>query len=490
MSLPKHVLSKSTFMYGCQCPKRLFLHKYKRELRNPDDELQQSIFDGGTTVGELARDLFKGGIDASPPDSFSYRQSVKNTARLISQGESIIYEAAFQYEEVLCAVDILVKRGDAWYAFEVKSSTGVKDQHIQDAALQYFVMRNCGLPLEDISIVHINNQYVRKGKLDVDQLFSCESVLPKVLEQQEFTEKKIAELKSLLVQTEIPVVDIGPHCESPYACDFTDHCWAHMPTENSIFTLKRGPGWELYEAGYKHLDDIPEDYEMSSKASTQLVHYRTGDIYIDKESIREFLAPLVYPLYFFDFETIMPGIPQFDESRPYQQLPFQFSAHVQREVNGELEHYEFLGDGVSDPRPELVEAMLQLLGKRGSIICYNMSFERSRISELAQDYPHFTQELLAINDRIFDLMIPFQKRWYYHPDFKGRYTLKNVLPVLVPELRHSDLDIKEGGTASLVYSQLKHQDAQTAKIQREQLLAYCKLDTLAMVRILELLSIL
>jgi len=489
MALEKHILSKSTFMYGCQCPKRLYLHKYKSELRNPEEEQQQSIFESGTSVGELARDLFKGGIDASPSDAFSYQVSVQNTARLISQGETIIYEAAFQHEGVLCALDILVKRGEAWYAFEVKSSTSVKDQHIQDAALQYFVVRNCGLQLEDISIVHINKEYVRRGELNVEQLFACQSILHEVLELQESIATKIVELKRILTQPEIPTVDIGPHCYSPYACDFTEHCWSHIPKENSIFELRRGPGWKLYEAGYKHLDEIPEDYEMSNKAFTQLAHYRTGEVYIDKESIKEFLEPLTYPLYFFDFETIMPGIPEFDDNRPYQQIPFQFSLHVQQHRDNELKHYEFLGDGLSDPRSELMKKMLEHLGKTGSIICYNMTFEKSRIKELARIYPDYEEELLAINDRVYDLMIPFQKQWYYHPEFKGSYSIKAVLPVVVPDLKYSDLDIQEGGTASLVYSQLKYQDKDVAQVQREQLLAYCKLDTLAMVKILNHLLI-
>jgi len=470
-------------MYGCQCPKRLFLHKFKRELRNPADEKQQAILNAGTNVGELARQLFKHGVDASPPDNYSYHIAVEKTKEHINRDVPIIYEAAFQYEGVLCALDILVKQGKYWYAFEVKSSTSVKDQHIQDAALQYFVVRNCGLPIEDISIIYLNNEYVRKGELDIKQLFATQSILTEVLEQQEAIVTKINELKALLAQREIPAADIGPHCQVPYACDFTDHCWAHMPKENSVFDLRRGPGWELYEAGYKHLDEIPADYEMSSKALAQLTYYRTGEIFTDKESITEFLRPLTYPLYFFDFETIMPGIPEFEDSRPYQQIPFQFSLHVQRQRDSELEHYEFLGDGLADPRPALMKRMIDLLGNAGSIICYNMSFEKSRIKELALFYPDYETELLAINARVVDLMIPFQKQWYYHPAFKGSYSIKAVLPVLVPELQYSDLDIQEGGTASLVYSQLKHQEAETIRLQREQLLAYCKLDTLAMVRI-------
>jgi len=476
-------------MYGCQCPKRLYLNKYKKELRNPGDEKQQAILDAGTSIGELARQLFKYGVDASPPDNYSYHLSVEKTQALINRDVPIIYEAAFQYEGVLCAIDILVKQGKSWYAFEVKSNLSIKDQHIQDAALQHYVMKNCGLPLEDISNIHLNNQYTRKGKLDIRQLFTTESILEQVLEQQEFVSSKVQELKALLTQPDEPIVDIGPHCFVPYECDFTNHCWAHIPKENSVFDLGPKTAWKLLSEGYQQLDDIPLKFEMSANAAMQLAHYRSGEVYIDKEQIREFLEPISYPVYFFDFETIMPGIPEFDDSRPYQQIPFQFSLHVQQSEGSDLEHFEYLGDGLNDPRPGLIEAMINLLGQTGSIICYNMGFEKTRIKDLAKLYPQFETELLAINDRVFDLMIPFQKRWYYHPDFKGSYSIKAVLPVLIPELRYDELDIPEGGMASLVYSQLKFQDQITATLQRQALRAYCKMDTLAMVKLYEYLKV-
>ncbi len=475
-------------MYGCQCTKRLFLHKFNRGLRNPYDEKQQAIFDAGTSIGELSQKLFPYGVDASPPNLYSYHLSVAKTKALIDRGVDVIYEAAFQYEGVLCALDILVKNGNAWYAFEVKSKTSVKEQHVQDAALQYYVVKHCGLPIEDISIIYLNNQYVRHGELDVKKLFATESVLENVLTLQDYIENKVFELKALLSIRQEPVIDIGPHCVTPYECDFTNHCWAHMPKENSVLSLARGVGWKLLGEGYKHLDEIPNDYELGNTASMQLAHYRTGEVHIEKDEIERFLEPLVYPLYFFDFETIMPGIPEFDDSRPYQQIPFQFSLHVQRIRNGEVEHHAFLGDGINDPRLRLTEVMLKALGESGSIICYNMSFEKSRIRELAELYPEHATKLLAIHDRIFDLMIPFQKRWYYHPEFRGSYSIKVVLPVLVPELRYDALEIQEGGMASLVYAQLKKQKPEIADAQRLQLLEYCKMDTLAMVRILEFLK--
>jgi len=464
------------------------LHKYNPELKDALDIKQQAVFDRGTNIGLLAQQRFAGGVDAAPPDSYSYDLAVAKTQAFIEQGATIIYEASFMHEGVLCAVDILEKKDNTWHAYEVKSTTKVKTQHITDAALQYWVLTQCGLPLEDISIVTLNNQYVRMGAIDVTQLFILNSVLPEVLEEQPFIQEKVTELKSMLAKQQEPVVDIGPHCYSPYPCDFITHCFSHLPVANSVLELPGKAGWKLYGAGIKHLDEIPDTFELSEKVAQQLNHYRSGAVHINREAIKEFLEPLTYPLYFFDFETIMPGVPEFDHSKPYQQIPFQYSLHVLIAPNAELTHYAYLGDGINDPRKDLITSMLQHLGPAGSIICYNMSFEKGRIKELINIFPDYETELLAINARVVDLMIPFQKRWYYHPLFQGSYSIKTVLPVLVPDLRYDELIIQEGGTASLVYAQLKLHDEGTAATQREQLLAYCELDTLAMVKILEYLQ--
>lgn len=471
-------------MYGCQCTKRLHLHKYRPELKNPVNERVQFVKDSGNAVGLLAQQLFPGGADASPADTYSYQESVIKTQELIAQGACVIYEAVFQYQGVLCALDMLVKEGNEWHAYEVKGTARVKEQHVQDAAFQYYVITHCGIPLEDISIVHLNNQYIRKGELDVQQLFKKQSILKEVVAEQSSVQRKIELLRHVLAQPQ-PETDIGPHCFSPYECDFTNHCFSHMPKVDSIFDLVRGPAWELYQQGYRHLDDIPPDYELNASASHQLAHYRSGEAFCDKQAIQDFLADIHYPVYFLDFETVWPGVPEFDGTRPFQQIPFQFSLHVQRSAGDPTEHYEFLGDGKADPRETLATEMIRLLGSSGSILCYNASFEKTRIKELAKLYPQYQTLLHALTSRVEDLMTPFQKRLYYHPEFKGRYSIKNVLPVLCPDLRYDTLAIQEGDTASKVYAQLKFQDDGTAAQQREHLLAYCKMDTLAMVKVLE-----
>lgn len=486
--LEKHILSKSTYMYGCQCPKRLHLHKYRPDLKNPVDERVQYVKDSGTSVGVLAQQLFPGGIDASPADAYGYQEAVIKTQELIAAGTTIIYEAAFQYEGLLCVLDILVKENNGWKAYEVKGASGVKEQYVEDAAFQYYVITNTGLVLEDISIVHLNRAYVRMGELDVQKLFTIRSILPHAVNLQSSVQLRSDSLRLILKQSE-PVADIGPHCTSPYDCDFTNHCWSHVPKVDSVFDLGARAAWKLYAEGYHHLDHIPAEYALSKTVQQQLDHYRSGEPFVDIKSIRSFLDNLIYPLYFFDFETVWPGVPEFDNASPFQQIPFQFSLHVQHTPDGETEHHEFLGDGKTDPREALTTELLLRCGTRGTILCYNASFEKQRIEQLAQLYPHHADALLALTQRLGDLMTPFQKRWYYHPEFKGSYSIKNVLPVLCPDLRYDALVVREGSMATIVYEQLKHQDADTAELQREHLLAYCKLDTLAMVRVLEVLKL-
>ncbi len=448
--IPKHILSKSTFMYGCQCPKRLFLYKFKPDLANEQDEQQQAIFVAGTNAGLLARKLFEGGVDASPSDTFSYQKSVADTQRYLKT-HNVIYEAAFQFEGVMCAVDILVREGRTWHAYEVKSTNSVKEQHKLDAALQYYILKNSGLPLSDFSVVTFNRAYVRLGDINVQQLFIAESVKDFAEEQTEFVTSKIDELKKVVASKKEPIIEPGDFCFKPYECNFTEHCWK----------------------------DIPEEIEEVDVSDVP---------FIDRKALKEFIKKVDYPLYYFDFETIQYGVPEFDYSSPYQQIPFQFSIHVQENPGAEVKHYSFLGDGINDPREQLIQKMMKLLGTKGSIFGWWISFEQGRIKELAKSFPKYEKELFAINDRMIDLIKPFKSEAFYHPEFKGSASLKSVLPVVVPELSYEALAIQEGGTASFVYSQLKSMDEKTSAENINNLLEYCHLDTLAMVKIWEKLK--
>ena len=486
-----HVLSKSTFLRGLQCHKALYLNKYHPELRDEISEQQKQIFTSGHEVGKLAQQLFPGGIDAGPKEAYKYQKSVLYTQELIKKEETVIYEAAFQYDEVLILADILVRDQDKWNIYEVKSSTGIKAVYIYDTAIQYYVAVNSGIPVENIAIVYINNQYIRMGDLDIHSLFNVESVLNDVLENQEFVKEKIAMLKEVLRLDKTPRIDIGEYCYDPYECDFHGYCWDHVPT-NSVFALNglwNKKKFELYRAGIIKMDNIPESYPLSSGQRLQINCEKQGRSYIDRETVREFVNSINYPLYYMDFETFNPAIPLFDNSRPYQQITFQYSLHFKECKNGLLQHYEFLGEIGKDPRRAFIERLLGDIQGEGDILVYSRSFEVTRLNELIRDFPEYENEIQVIISRIKDLMLPFQKKYYYKPEMRGSYSLKAVLPAVVPELNYNGLAISDGGTAMNVFEQLQYEiNQEKIRETRRDLLEYCKMDTLAMVRIFEVLE--
>lgn len=486
-----HILSKSTFLKGLQCDKHLYLYKNNKELLDPLTEMQQAIFSRGTDVGKIAQQLFPNGVDVSPPSPMNFEKSIEQTEKLMRKGEHVIYEASFVYDEVLAAADIVVKNGDGWNIYEVKSSTSVNEVHINDAAVQYWIVNNLGYKINDISIVYINNQYVRKGELDLNSLFNIESVLEFVLEKQDFITKEIARQKKVLEKNTVPKVDIGMHCTDPYPCGFIGYCWKHIP-KNSVFDISGmhlRKKFEFYDQGIIKMKDIPEDAALNSNQRLQIDGALHNKKIIDKEAISEFLKTLSYPMYFVDFESFQPPVPLYDNSKPYQQIPFQYSVHFKESAGSDLEHYAFLAEPESDPRIPFIENLLKVLGDEGDIIVYNKAFEITRLKEIARDHPKYAKKIEKLFDRVKDIMIPFQKKYYYTPEMEGSYSIKYVLPALVPELSYENMQIADGGTASLAYESLLTLD-DFIKIDeiKKQLLEYCKLDTLAMVRILEKLE--
>jgi len=482
-----HTLSKSTFLRGLQCHKSLWLNRYMPELRDELSAAQEAVFQRGHDVGRLAQEMFPGGVDASPLDK-DYAGSVKRTKELIEDGAKVIYEAAFMHDGILCLADILVKNRKGWELYEVKSSTGLKEVYLPDAALQYYVITNDGLTLTDASIVFLNNQYVRRGDLDLEELFTVQSVLDQVLEQQDEIAEQVEILKKILARKKVPSVDIGPHCSDPYDCDFMGHCWDHVPSP-SVFELNRlttEKKFELYRSGVVKLEDIPEDYTLNNRQRIQVDAHISGKKHIDKQEITRFLELLTYPHYYMDFETFMPAVPLFDNARPYQQVPFQFCVYRLGAEGAEPDLREFLAEVGSDPREAFIRALIDATPAPGLIIVYNKSFEATRMAELARDFPKYDAELSDRQERLVDLLEPFMKGYYYAPSMGGSASIKVVLPALVPEFSYDGLAIGEGGMAMQAYEHLwTETDAKRVEDIRNQLLEYCRMDTYGMVRIVE-----
>ena len=481
-------LSKSQYIRGLQCHKSLWLYKNNQELRDKPNSQAESSFNTGYQVGDLAKELFPHGTEIEF-DSSNFNGMIEKTKELIANGTEVIYEAAFSEDGVFAMADILVKNGDLWDMYEVKASTHVKEYHLNDASIQWYALSKA-IKLNRAYIMHINNQYERVGELDIKELFTIADVTDKVFQKQDEIVSQLSEMEEML-KADVPNIDIGGHCGDPYGCDFRGHCWKHVPSKNSVFDISYAMGkqWELYYQGILSIDDVPDNFHLGKNATLQIKHHKSKEIKIDKEKIKKFLGTIKYPINFFDFETFQNAIPRFDKQKPYAQMPFQYSLHILHE-DGTLEHKEHLGDENSDPRRALSLQMLQEITPTGSIIAYNKSFEQTQIKNLALLNEELSDELLVLNNRFIDLAHPFQYKHYYNPNFNGKYSIKVVLPTLFPnddELDYKKLgSIQNGGDAMDTFANLYllKDKSQLAEIKKD-FLAYCRLDTLAMVRIWE-----
>ncbi|WP_460169872.1 DUF2779 domain-containing protein [Campylobacter concisus] len=483
-------LSKSLYIHGLQCEKSLWLKKKMPEVLQAPDDGAQAVFDTGTSVGELACELFSGGERIEYTGDFGSQMA--KTKELMEHGTKVVYEATFCFDGILVMVDILCVGDDGLVINEVKSSTSVKEVYIDDAAIQYYVISSLGYKVSAVNIIHIDNSYVRGEKLELEKFFHAEDVTEQVKQKQADIPQNLSKFDEILSKDTEPEVDIGPHCSNPYTCDAWEYCWREQRgiPEYSIFDisgLRSKKKFELYKSGIVKFEDIKELDKFNASQQIQIRSELSKEQIIDKEAIKEFLETLNYPLYYLDFETFQQAVPEFVGLSPYEQIPFQFSIHKD-DGKGNLEHFEFLAEVGADPRYELALNLIKFIPQDACVLAYNMSFEKRVIRRLAEIYPQISNELMAIHGNIKDLMVPFASKSYYHPKMQGSYSIKYVLPALVPEFEsaYKDLNlIHHGGEAMQAYETMAYMPAKERDAYKKALLAYCKLDTLAMVKVLE-----
>ncbi|MBS0152003.1 MAG: DUF2779 domain-containing protein [Nitrospira sp.] len=483
-------LSKSKFLSGLQCHKRLYLEIHQPALATPPDASTQAILDMGTEIGVLAQQRFPGGVLVKA--GFRQREAaVAETAGLLQDSAiPAIFEGAFEHDGVLVRVDILerVKTGSgessSWRLIEVKSSTRVKDVHLDDLSIQSAIVHGSGVRLDATCLMHINTGYrYDGGAVDLQALFSVEDVSDAVTSRRMLVVERLSAMKAMLLGAQAPMIEPDQHCHSPYECPFWAHCTKDKP-QRWIYHLpgKKEMVSQLVRQGVTTIDDIPEGTRLSDAQ-----HKVKNNVEWVSSELGSLLRSLRYPIHHLDAETVMLAVPRFPSTRPYQALPVQWSNHIELE-SGEVMHQEFLHAEASEPRRRWAEALIESLGKSGSILVYS-AYEAGLIRQLADTFPEFKSAFREIGKRLWDLL-PVIKDHYYHPAFHGSYSIKSVLPAVVPSLGYGDLAIQEGGHAAAEYYRMVFVETDWVEREtiREALLRYCARDTLAMVELRKALS--
>jgi predicted RecB family nuclease len=478
-------LSKSRFLAGLQCHLRLWYQCYERELIPEVPPVQQAIFDAGHEVGELATQLYPGGVLIEAP-YYRHEQAVQSTRKAMQDPRvKAIYEAAFMFDGVRIRVDILERAAnETWNLVEVKSSTSVKEVYYPDVAVQRHVLEGCGLKIGRAGILHINNQYVYDGQnLDLQSLFSFADLTEETMAMQPEIPGQLDNLKGMLAEGDAPVVQPSRHCHKPYDCEFWDHCTRDMPEfwVYNINSIGQEKFDELVQLGIQNIRDIPDTFPLSQIQDRIRLSVTDRREFISDQLEAE-LNDMEFPIHFLDFETIGLAIPRYADTRPYQTIPFQWSDHILFK-DGKLDHREYLCTEDKDPRDEFTRTLLDAVGAGGSIVIYT-SYETGVLKSLIEHFPQYADALQSVIDRFVDLYAIIRRN-YYHPKFYGSFSLKYVLPALVPEMSYKNLSIQDGMQASFDYLRMIDPGTpsdEKAGIKRD-LLIYCGQDTLAMVKI-------
>jgi hypothetical protein len=482
--IPK-LLSKTRLLKGFRCLKCIYLTLHHPELEAPITPDTQALFDQGNMIGAKAREYYPGGILVNnAPWDFS--GALAKTRELLAVNTPVIYEAAFEYMGCYARADIIKYSPDTkrWRIYEVKSSTKVKPEHYDDIGVQAWIIAKSGLPIEQINIVHLNSECCYP---DLSNLFKEVDATAEIRKIYPDIQPKIQKIFSTIREPNEPDIDIGPYCLEPTECGFTEYCWKqkNIP-EISVFNFpgSKDYSWELYQQGIIQLDD-PRLTNLNEVQERIVSCYKSEEQYLDTNAIHEEISGWKYPFIFLDFETINPAIPRYEGCKPFSQVPFQFSAHTLKTLHGDATHHEFLHLSASDPRPDLIPALLHACGEEGSIVAYNAKFEKSRIQELAEFSPKHADALLKLLDRFVDPLLLMRKAVYDNA-FAGSFGLKSVAPALLGEASSYDgMMVADGGAAQRAFEELiSERTSAGRKAELEGAMrGYCGKDTWVMVEV-------
>jgi hypothetical protein len=476
-------------MAGLQCLKRLYLQVHEPDLAGELNEKSWAVIEQGQEVGRLAQKMFPGGVRIEAGHE-ELDKALALTAQAVAEGQvPALFEATFQHDHVLVRADILERHAKGkWRLIEVKSATEIKDRYVYDVAIQRLVLEGCGFKVVPC-LMHLNREYVYDGKqYELEKLFRIRDLTDETAALTKDVRELIREQRRMLAQPQAPDIEAGRQCTDPWPCEFYDVCNKRLPDDHirNLPGLSSQKFQKLKDLGVELIGDIPKGFALTERQKRVWECVRSGKPWFGK-GLKGTLAQLEYPVHFMDFETLGLALPRFAGTRPYDQLPFQWSLHIQRKPGGAVEHYEFLADNEGDPRPLFLKSLCQEIDRKGSIVVYS-NFESGCLKSLAQWLPKYRDEITNIQDRLWDLL-PVMRAHVYHSAFCGSFSLKSVLPALVPEMSYDGMEVAEGSDAGLAWEKMVHGEVDSAETKRlrEALLTYCKQDTLAMVRLLDVL---
>ena len=479
-------LSKSRFLSGSQCHLRIWNDTHARDLATDTGTSLQGVYDTGHEVGELACKRYPGGHLVAQ-NHLQFRDALAETQRVLKQGSvSALFEAAFEHEGLIARADIIEQLSSGgWRLIEVKSTTGLKEIFVLDVAFQLIILRAAGLDVRDAAVMTLDRSYVYHGKsLDLARLFQLHPVMEQCEKLIHTVGEDARKMQSLIADSTPPDIEIGDHCFEPYQCPYFAHCtrdviWPEHGI-NELPSLHPNRRTELEEAGIEEIQDIPDDFPLTNLQRIVCESVREQQLLVHG-NVSSMLANIKPPIRYLDFETFAPAIPRFAGTRTYDAIPFLFSVHTGHDSDT-VEHIDYLYEQDDDPRPYIVQRLIEALGSEGSICTYS-HYEHTVLNSLANAIPDRADELAAISARLFDLL-PVVRNSIYHPEFRGSFSIKSVLPVLVPGMGYDDLEISDGQTASVLYIQaLKNSKVKVRRKAFNDLRAYCERDTLAMVRL-------
>ena len=482
-----HGLSKSRITAWRQCPKRLWLQVNRPELLEESAQVQQ-LYQTGNEVGEIAQGLCPDGILIEHQNNLSAALAATQAA-LVAYPERPLFEAAFQHEGLLVRADVLLPTRKGYRMTEVKSSTSVKPYHVDDCAVQAWVLKQNKVRLATVELAHVDTAFVYQGDGNYHGLLKSARLDDEIKVLLDEVPQWMSGARSTLAGDE-PCIEPGPQCDDPFECPFKAYCMKDMeiPEEpeyplDVLYRMGDKLKDELHALGYRDARYVPWHYLSDTQAMIQQAS-KTGKPKLDKRAAKQEMAALPYPRYYLDFETIASVVPRWAGTRPLAtQVPFQWSCHIEY-APGQLHHEMFLDVSGNDPRRGCAESLIKTLANDGPVLVYYAAFEKGRIAELAQRFSDLAPALLSINERVVDLL-PMARKHYYHPAMKGSWSIKAILPTIAPDLRYDQLEVGNGGDAQNAYSEIVH--PATTHQRKQQLIdglsEYCALDTLAMVRL-------